>query len=164
MAIKRIIGWIAVLIALDQIIKFIIYHHFFEVRFVILPSLLEFFPKFNTQYSYINQLYDLKIDVIYYILFVLTLQFLGIFYYVKEREKYSINLLNYVLIFFEAGIICAFIEYFKKEGVLDYIYLKSYFIFDLKDVYLNIFAFLLPIYAIKVYNLKRKILNHNNSI
>jgi len=49
------------------------------------------------------------------------------------------KLLDFVFIFQLSAIICSLIcNIGWSEGILDYIYLKPLFIFDLKDLYLNI--------------------------
>ena len=153
MSLKKVILWIVALIAIDLLIKEIIYRYFFDVSFDIIPSLLEFYPKFNTQYSYLNVLlnshYNVNIGLIWHILFILVMQVVIISIYNYWKKKNHTKLLDFALIFFEAGYISAFISYFLKNGCLDYIYLKPLFIFDLKDVYLNCFSFLFPVYVLK---------------
>jgi len=162
MSIKKIICYIAVLVAIDQMIKVVIYHYFFNIRFDIIPSLLEFYPKFNDKYSYFNHLFNFEIGVFFLIGFVLIMQCIAIFYFLKHRKKYKINLMDYVFIFFEAGAICALLGYFEEKGVLDYIYLKPLFIFDLKDLYINIFICLLPICLVKKSLVDAKCKSQNN--
>ena len=152
MSIKKIIFWIVVLIALDQASKIIIYHYFFDVRFDIIPFLLEFHPKFNENHnSYFLSLFDLEVNVVFYIAYALIILVIATFLYLKQRKKYNIKILDYVFIFFAAGFICALLGYFLwKKGVLDFIHLKGLFIFDLKDVYLTVFGWcLFPIYMVK---------------
>jgi lipoprotein signal peptidase len=153
MSIKKIIFWIVILITIDQLIKVLIYRYFFNVRFEIIPSLLEFYPKFNTQYSYLNVLlnshHNINIGLVWHIIYILILQVVIICIYIFFKNKNHIKLLDFSLIFFEAGIISAFISYFLKKGCLDYIYLKPLFIFDLKDLYLNCFRVLFFIYILK---------------
>jgi hypothetical protein len=153
MSIKKIIFWIGILITIDQLIKVLIYHYFFNVRFEIISSLLEFYPKFNTQYSYLNVLlnshYNINIGLVWHIIYILILQVVIICIYIYFKNKNHIKLLDFSVIFFESGIISAFISYFSKPGCLDYIYLKPLFIFDLKDLYLNCFRVLFLIYILK---------------
>jgi lipoprotein signal peptidase len=153
MSIKKIILWTVILIAIDQLIKVLIYSYFFNVRFEIIPSLLEFYPKFNIQYSYINALlnshFGINIGHVWHIIYVLIIQVVLICIYIYFRKKNHTKLLDFSLIFFESGIISAFISYFFKEGCLDYIYFKPLFIFDLKDLYLNCFRVLFFIYFLK---------------
>jgi lipoprotein signal peptidase len=58
--------------------------------------------------------------------------------------------MNTAMIFLVSACFCALISnIFWNKGVLDYIYLKPLFIFDLKDIYVNIGILLFLLYSIK---------------
>ena len=61
----KIILWILLLTTIDQLVKLVIHAYYMDVRFEIIPSLFEFAPVFNSNYSYINDLLNknLKIDI-----------------------------------------------------------------------------------------------------
>jgi lipoprotein signal peptidase len=158
---KKIIYWVVILVTIDQLIKIIIYHYFFDIRFDFIPSLLGFHPKFNDKFT--NYLFKWEIGREFYIVIVLILQCIITLYFFKQKKTNNLNILNYVLIFFEAGAICAFLSFFYKNGCLDYLYLNPLFIFDLKDVYLTIFACLFPIYGAQKYMIKRNKYNQQNN-
>ena len=149
MSLKRVLFYIAILITVDQIIKVMIYNYFFEYKFEIIPSLLEYHPVFNKKYSYFSVLFNKSINKYILLLCSLIIMYLMILFYSKSKKKYNILLLDYCFIFSEAGFFSAFLGYFWEKGVLDYIYLKPLFIFDLKDIYLCIFELLLPVYLFK---------------
>ncbi len=53
------------------------------------------------------------------------------------------NLINGMFAFLFSGAVCSLIDKLFWDGSLDYILVKGFFTFDLKDVYLNIFNGLL---------------------
>ena len=140
---------ILMLIFVDQIIKIVIYHCFFYIKFNIIPSLLYFYPKFNTKYSYLDGLFNLNIGLFIHVIFTLVLLIIILFIFNYWRKKYRTKLLDFSFIFFIAGYICVLIGYFWKKGELDYIYLKPLFIFDLKDLYISCFVVLMLLHVIK---------------
>lgn len=146
---------VIILILLDQIIKIVIYNFYLDSRFQIIPGLLDFHPKFNQYYSYMNERlnnYDIiNLSLIYHIIFIIIMEFIIIFLYRNAKKRNIITqYMKIGFIFFQAGYICALIGYFWKEGCLDYIYLKPLFIFDLKDIYIFLFVSLFIFHSIKI--------------
>jgi hypothetical protein len=73
--------------------------------------------------------------ILFLIIEVVVLIFYG---YFRNNNLKNKKLLDFAFIFQSAGIIYAFIgNLIWKKGTLDYIYLKSLFVFDLKDLYMN---------------------------
>lgn len=159
MKIRVIIINISILIFIDQIIKIVIHTYFQGYQFEIIPSLIEYKPTFNDNHSYINVLlnknFDLNIGLVSHVilfLFVLIIVFPYFFYYRNNIYNHT-KLLDTGIIFLYAGIICALIgNLIWKKGTLDYIYLKSWFVFDLKDSYINIGIVLFFLYMLKSRN------------
>jgi hypothetical protein len=143
------------MIIIDQLIKVIINKYYLNTKFEIVPSLLEFKPTFNDKYNYFNFLLssywniNIKLWIHIITLFIGLIVMLLIYDYLQSISKKS-KLLNLSFIFWLAGISCTFIGWvFWEKGVLDYIYLKPLFVFDLKDLYLDSFICLLLIYLHK---------------
>lgn len=155
---KKNILLIVLLIMIDQGIKLIIYKYFLDTRFDILSPVLEFYPKFNDNYSYvIKDLLHMELSGVLYVLFILVIQILAIHMYVKKRKYTESFLLDFVFILFEAGYLSTLFSYiFWGKGCLDFIYLKGLFIFDLKDIYLTVFGFSLYFYLVRTNILDKK--------
>ncbi|MDR3285922.1 MAG: signal peptidase II [Prevotellaceae bacterium] len=148
---KNILLWIALLVIIDQVIKIIINTYFLDIRFNIIPSLFEFYPKFNDKYSYICVLFSLNIGLLVHVIVISAIGITLLFMY-NYLKKILINtkLLDFMFVFSMSGIICALIGIvIWTRGTLDYIYLKPLFIFDLKDLYLNVFGCLFLVFFYK---------------
>lgn len=153
---RKIIFWIFLLIVIDQTIKIIINSFFLEVHFEIIPSLFEFKPVFNDKHSYgnvlLNKHFNINMGLWFHIIIFLCVQIFMLVLYRYFRGNISDNkkLLDVVIIFQIAGLICALIgNLIWEKGTLDYIYLKPLFIFDLKDLFMNCFIILFLVYMSK---------------
>lgn len=151
---QTIILWIVILIILDQVIKIIINAFYFDSNFEIIPSILEFKPVFNQKHSYLNVLLNDKFNInfglfphlIIFLLAIVIITFIYDFY----KNILNSKLLDFAFILYVAGWSCALIgNIIWTKGTLDYIYLKPLFIFDLKDVYINSFTFMLILTLVK---------------
>lgn len=145
---QTIILWILILIIIDQVVKIIINAFFLDYNFEIIPSILEFKPVFNQKYSYLNVLLNEKLNINFGLFphLILFLFAISIIAFVYDFYKNIINskLLDFAFMLYVAGWSCALIgNLIWTKGILDYIYLKPLFIFDLKDIYINSFTFLL---------------------
>jgi len=148
MSIKNITIWIIILVFIDQAIKVIIYDYFFDSMFDIVPFLLEFRPVFNSSgtilFNFLHNSLTLNIGVwiaVFY--FVCLLCLVIILYILFRKAKNNIKLFDAAFIFAMAGLVSSLIStIFWEGGCLDYIYLKPFFVFDLKDLYLNCFGIL----------------------
>lgn len=151
---RKIILWIFILVAVDQIIKIFINLFFLENHFEIIPSLIEFKPIFNDKHSYLNVLlnnkFNIDIGLFAHLISFLILEIIVLSMYSffrKNISKYK-KLLDTAFIFQISGLICALIgNLIWKKGTLDYLYLIPLFVFDLKDLYNNVFVILFLIYT-----------------
>ena len=147
---KKILLWSSALLGIDQIVKVVIYQYFLDLRFDIIPPLFYFKPKFNYNYTWINDIFQLGVGYwIHIILFVFVSIFLVIFYDWSKTISGNAKIINIAFIFGFAGILSVWACTIFWQGVLDYIYLKPLFIFDLKDLYLNLFVALYLLYFLK---------------
>ncbi len=153
----KIILWILLLTTIDQLIKIVIHAYYMDARFEIIPSLFEFAPVFNSNYSYINDLLNKKLNIdigfIPHIVLYVVLQVVVTNIYISFKIKLDNTfswLLDTAFVFQVSALLCALIgNVIWDEGVLDYIYLKPLYVFDLKDVYSWVFVFLFLAYTIK---------------
>ncbi|KNY28300.1 signal peptidase II [Pseudobacteroides cellulosolvens] len=134
--------WVSVflLIAIEQTIKIIIYNNFFDKRFAILPPILYFEPMFNRHYSWFNSMLKLNAGKGLHIAVVVILSILVIvFYRFLTKRIGSIKIVNIMFAFLFSGAMCSLIDKVFWDGSLDYIMLKGFFTFDLKDLYIDVF-------------------------
>lgn len=140
---------ILALVILEQAIKIIV-KNYYGVRIPIIKNILYFMPVLNEDYSWINSLFQFgwsKSFHIALILIVLFISYYGFKYLKNKNIKYST--INSLKVFLFAGAICSLIDKIFWNGSLDYILLKGFFVFDLKDCYINIFIVLAAISIIK---------------
>lgn len=155
MKIKYIILCIILLVIADQAIKLVIDRYWLDTHFDIIPSLFEFRPVFNDKYSYVNHLLSQKFNIdmgfwMHILIFAFAEYIILTLYFSLKRIMGKTRLLDIAISFQIASLISALISnIFWEKGVLDYIYLKPLFIFDLKDLYTNLFTVLLCIYLFK---------------
>jgi lipoprotein signal peptidase len=146
---------------IEQVVKCIISSYYQDIKFDIIPSLLEFKPTLNNKSFYWISL--LNIDVGRWArlttgIIVLVILCLGCFYMrtILKKEKWC----DAGFIFGLTGVMCSLCDNIFWGGSWDYVYLKPLFVFDLKDVYLDCFVCLLIISCVK----NRKILASAKSI
>lgn len=156
MKLRSIIFWIIVLVILDQAIKVVVYNFFLDNHFEIIPSLLDFEPKFNVKHSWVNVLlnehFNFHIGKLPHVLLYLVIGALIPLYlfYLRNMIPRNTKFVDLATIFLLAGIVCALSgNIIWKNGTLDYVYLVSFFVFDLKDLYPDIALVLLFTYAVK---------------
>lgn len=143
---KRILP-VCLLVIADQAIKLSILKYMMDREFDLAGNILGFKPHLNDQYSWINSLADLGISLVVHILLVSGILLITLIIYDFIRTKYSMS--TYVYGMFAvlfSGILCSLIDKAAWGGSLDYIWLKGFFIFDLKDVYITIFEGMLVLY------------------
>ncbi|HBC39501.1 MAG TPA: signal peptidase II [Porphyromonadaceae bacterium] len=153
---QQILFWIIFLIAIDQAVKIIINVYFLDIKFEIIPGLLEFKPVFNSKHSYLNSLlykhFNINLGFWFHIILFLVAQaiFIVLHDFLKKNTIDREKILDTGLVFQISGFVCALIgNIIWENGILDFIYLKPLFIFDFKDVYLNCFAILFIIFVHK---------------
>ena len=151
---QQILFWIIFLIAIDQAVKIIINVYFLDIKFEIIPGLLEFKPVFNSKHSYLNSLlykhFNINLGFWFHIILFLVAQaiFIVLHDFLKKNTIDREKILDTGLVFQISGFVCALIgNIIWENGILDFIYLKPLFIFDFKDVYLNCFAILFIIFV-----------------
>lgn len=150
MQIRTIALWTIGLVVIEQIIKLIISGYYRDIHFDIIPSLLEFKPTLNNKSFYWLGL--MNIDVGRWARLttgIICLGMLCLFYLYMRRILKKEKWMDVGFIFGFAGILCSSCDNIFFGGSWDYIYLKPLFVFDLKDVYLNCFVFLLLIGCVK---------------
>lgn len=135
---KNLIWWVLALASIDVLIKVIIDAYFLDTRFTIIPGLFEFKPTFNNIAPYFVQLLGHRIDHISHIILVCVVAVAACYIY-KRALKKAINpkWLNIAFALIFAATLSSLIAQLIYKGILDYIYLKPLFVFDLKDVYVN---------------------------
>ncbi len=153
---RTILLWIFILVGLDQAIKIIIHTFFGDIRFEIIPSLLDFKPTFNAKHSYVNVLLNknlgINVGLLPHVILYVTLGILitAYFSYFKKIIANNKKLIDASYIILFAGLICALIgNLIWQNGTLDYIFLIPFFVFDFKDAFVDIGVFLFLLYAVK---------------
>lgn len=153
---QQILFWIILLIIIDQSVKIVINSFFLDSHFEIIPVLIEFKPIFNDKHSYVNALIDkhfgVNLGLWFHIILFLFIQIIFLILYSFWRNNTSSHkkLLDTAFAFQVAGLVCALIgNVIWEKGILDFIYLKPLFIFDLKDLYINCFVILFLIFVFK---------------
>lgn len=155
---RKFIGSVLLLILLDQAIKIYISIYYMDAEIDILKGVLAFRPYINEYYSWINSVFDMGISLTVHILLNLLILLLVLVVYGFVREKNpSDTYVGSVFAFLLAGALCSLIDKTAWGGSLDYLWLKGFFIFDLKDVYLTVFDCLLIAAVLFNYKGFRKI-------
>lgn len=143
--------WIGIfiLIAIEQLIKIIINNSYLYKTYPILPPYLYFQPMFNRDYSWVNSMLQLGISKWLHIVMVAIITILLVlFYQFLNKRLGSRKEINLMFAFIFSGAICSLIDKVLWDGSLDYIYVRGFFTFDLKDVYINVFLGLLVLFAL----------------
>lgn len=159
MIIKKKGVWLAIimLIAIEQGIKAIINNVFLESNVPIFAPWLYFSPMFNRDYSWFNSMLQLGVGKWVHVLVVLVILILAfLFYRSMNSRKTTTLLIDIAFAFLLAGGMCSLIDKVFWDGSLDYIQIKGYFTFDLKDVYINVFNGLLILMFLVDYKRLRK--------
>lgn len=151
------ITWIGVffLISIEQLIKIIINSRYLNIEAPILPPILYFRPMFNKDYSWFNSMLQLGISRWLHIIVVVVMTLLIYLFYQFISSSVHSNIVNIMFAFVFSGAMCSLIDKIFWNGSLDYIMLKGFFTFDLKDVYVNVSLGLMILLVIT----KNKVLN-----
>lgn len=139
---------IFLLILLDQLVKLVIYHYFIGQQYEWINP-LAFKPTLNDDYSFANSLFQLKIgSEIHVIIIALALiMMISVYKYILSHNS-SFKAVNLGFNLLISGSICSMIDKLFWGGSLDYICLKGYFIFDLKDFYITLAEIILVVLVI----------------
>lgn len=138
--------WLGVvfLVALEQGIKIIINNNYLDRNSPIAPPLLYFKPTFNRDYSWFNSMLQLGVGKWAHIVVVAVLSILiYLFYDFICHKKGGSKSIDILFAFVFSCAVCSLIDKVFWDGSLDYIQVKGFFTFDLKDVYVNVFIALL---------------------
>ena len=160
---KSVLLWAVVLFVIDQVVKVVINRYFIDVKFDIIPPLFYFRPTFNYQYSWVNGLFGLGIGFwAHIIIFGFVAIVVGLAYDYMKTVYGNGKMINIAFVFSFAAVMSGFIGTILWNGCLDYIELKGFFVFDLKDLYINIFTILF--FWNLIYNFKHRLSFKNKGI
>ena len=147
---------VLILITIEQVIKIVINNNFLDKRFPLLPPFLYFDPMFNRDYSWFNSMLQLGFGKWIHIIIVAIMSIIIFLFYQYLNKQIGTNkMINIMYAFIFSGAMCSLIDKTFWNGSLDYILVKGFFTFDLKDVYINIFIGLLILSLL----LKNKVLD-----
>lgn len=157
MNIKKGIGFSGVLVALDQIIKLLIYNFFMSKEIRLLGRLIYFSPKFNKSISWASSKTGISLGLVPHIMIsiLVAVGFIacGILFYHKYGDKKYMRVAYWITL---SGVICSIIDRIFWGSSLDYIRIKGFFIFDLKDIFIDaIYVLMLGIIIFEIKNEKR---------
>ncbi|MGN6710211.1 signal peptidase II [Anaerocolumna jejuensis] len=133
--------WIitGLLIALDQLIKAVIWNLAKDKHITLIPGILRFEPFQNTNLNWFASMANVVMPVFIMVIMQLLIAAGIVLFYKYQRYKSAkVNLwLGMGFCLALAGVGCSFIDVVFWGGSLDYIGLLDWFIFDMKDVFLN---------------------------
>ncbi len=134
----RVLLLILALTAIEQGIKLYINSTLLSASIPVAAPWLYLRPVFNRDYSWFNSMLQLGIGKWAHIAGVsLILVFiLLILRHLNKKIKTS-GLIDAFFVFLIAGALCSLIDKVLWDGSLDYIWVKGFFTFDLKDVFIN---------------------------
>jgi len=158
--------WIMVfiLLSIDQVIKIVINNNFLYKTKLIVPKFLYFEPMFNRNYSWVDSMLQLGVSKWIHITIVtIMIVLIYLFYKYLNKQLGTKSIINIMFAFIFSGAMCSLIDKAFWNGSLDYILVSGFFTFDLKDVYINIFIWLLILSAF-LQNKVLKQIDDNNLI
>lgn len=150
------IAVVSLLVIVDQIIKLIIKFNFFDDHYNIIGDYVTFDPIINHKMSWLGNYIEFLTNPIVIILInIVAIYFIYSAYeYFKhkhgENKEKNSKIFRALFLIAIAGGICSLIDKIFWGGSLDYIGLKNLFIFDLKDVYISLFAVGLVFFTFKM--------------
>lgn len=166
--IKTIMTISVLLVILDQIVKLFIEDRFTSGKYMILKDWYFISNVKNYHNSQIFNILDISIPLAFIVIMKVVIVVFMIFLYSYNRNN-STNKwngkywLDSFFIFSLSGIICSILDTVLWGASLDFIGLKSYFTFDIKDIYITIGISAFSVYAfnislrIKASNFKEEI-------
>lgn len=132
---------VGVLVFIEQGIKVVINRSYLTATTPLLEPYLYFSPTFNRDYSWLNSMFQLNVGRFVHILLVAMLLALAYLFYRFLQQQLVLDGLSLTAFaFLFAGAICSLTDKVVWDGSLDYIQLRGFFTFDLKDVYINVFT------------------------
>lgn len=133
---------ILICVILDQAVKIVISSSFMNYNFDIIGDIIRFHPILNTKLSWGGNYITLLSHPIFLLLFNIIVIFVFFSGYLLYRKKKVVNsscAVKVLMVFGIAGSICSIIDKLFWGGSLDFIELKNFFIFDVKDCYISFF-------------------------
>ncbi|MFW6015145.1 MAG: signal peptidase II [bacterium] len=152
--------WILItfLVVIEQMIKIIINNNYLDYNKPIIKPWIYFKPIFNRDYSWYNSLFQLGIGKWVHIIAVAIIILIGLLIYLFIKKSLgTTKFIDITFAFLLSSGVCSLIDKVFWNGSLDYINLRGYFTFDLKDVYINIFIGLIILMFIINYKGLRKV-------
>lgn len=148
---KKYIIPIGLCIILDQIVKIIIYHYFFNLDMDIVGNIIRFNPTINHNLSWGGNFIALfrNFGFLIFINLLLVLLITSCFSFYRYKKSNTSMYVILLYIFALSGCFCSLIDKVIWKGSLDFIQFSGLFIFDIKDVYLSIFQILFVFIGIK---------------
>ena len=156
---KHLIIYVLILTLIDQLIKIFIFNSF-ELRFQfhIIEGFLAFQPDKNIHLGWIPSMFDymmpLYVSILWIVigspLIVIVYKFMKFTAGLLVFDKYK-KLPGVFLIFAISSSLCKMADDIFWGGSIDYILLFDWFVFDLKDVYINFELIIIAIYTIIYY-------------
>lgn len=139
-----------VLIALDQAVKLAIAGFCAGARIVLISGVLRFGPVKNTYLTWISSIAGYKTPVCLMVAFqIVALALIVLSYrYLTYRAFGRQAMLRLFFSFCAAGVSCSFLDVAFWGGSLDFLGLFDWFVFDIKDLYLDTAAIILTLWAI----------------
>lgn len=150
----RIFIILILLIIIDQTTKIMIDRYFLDSEFNIIKGIIVFKPHLNINLSWINSTFKLGLGLIIHII-IIAIEFpiIIVAYDFLKYKTCNLLLIDFMFINLIAGAICSLIDKVFWSGSLDFIWLKGFFIFDIKDVYISIFEVTSGIMLIKYFRI-----------
>ena len=140
MLMKKQLAVAGLLVTLDQLVKVIIARVALGQSVVLIPGILRFEPYQNTNLNWFASMADIVMPiVVMVVLQLLVAAAIVLFYRYQRYQSVKVNLwLNLGFCAALAGVVCSFIDVLFWRGSLDYMGFLNWFIFDMKDIFLNV--------------------------
>lgn len=140
------------MVLIEQGIKLVV-RNYKGVETPIINNFIYFRPKQNVHYSWLNSMVEIQNTRFFHIALTTVLLIFTFFVFRYFAYKYGPRIYSGLLeVFLISGMVCSLIDRVFWNGSLDYILLKGFFIFDLKDVYLSTFQVLFVFFVVKNWN------------
>ena len=128
------------LVTLDQLVKAVIAQYAVGQRIALIPDVLSFEPFQNTNLNWLANMAAVVMPVFVMVLLQLIVAaLLVLFYRYQKYQSVKPNRwLNLGFCTALAGVCCSFLDVVFWHGSLDYVGFLNWFIFDMKDIFLNV--------------------------
>ncbi len=145
---------VSLCIIVDQLVKIIIYNHFFQEDFNVIGSFIRFRPIINTNLSWGGNYIAIfrHFEFVIVINIIAIILFIAGFLFYKYKRTAPTFIAEVVFTLGLSGCLCSLIDKVIWKGSLDYIQITGFFTFDIKDTYLTIFEVIFIFLVIKYRN------------